>query len=411
VTTFNLVYLTAAAVGTIALALKFNDLRSRWGSARLWALCATIFFVVLIWWGAAPASIKMINRATGIANFTAPLVYSFVTAFAASALALALFWRYPTEQAWPKVRRILIGYALVIVVIAVFFAFSSVPDERLVDFETFYAKQPTVAIFLITYLLATAAGLATLAYYCFSWARSADYADHPWLRRGLRLLGAAQVVIPVENGLKILAIGANWFDNHSLDKLNTILPMLSSVGILPGVAGIVLPIWGPRWQRWVRQWRAFRILHPMHRAMRDVDPDVVLVGRRWDPHHRVRRQIMELGDWRWTLAPYFDPSVGELAERLGRHEALTDTEVRAAVEAAQLKVAMNRRHADDLPRRTPVRSPADDGVDDVDDGTGLTDELAWWLTVARAFTASPVVDRTVAHALQATGTMGVASAS
>jgi hypothetical protein len=120
-----------------------------------------------------------------------------------------------------------------------------------------------------------------------------------------------------------------------------------------------------------------------------VNPGIVLVapGKFLNPHHRVRRQIIELNDWRWALTPYFDLSVGETATSLARQAALPKDEVAAVVEAAQLRAAGTSG------RREPAkRRPAAEIVD----GTDLATEHDRWVRISRAFQHSPIVDAAIA---------------
>jgi hypothetical protein len=129
--------------------------------------------------------------------------------------------------------------------------------------------------------------------------------------------------------------------------------------------------------------------------LRFVNPAVVFVakGKTFSPHHRVRRQLLELSEWRWALAPRFDPEVRAAAERIGIDRGLTGDELLAAVEAAQLKAAIVTRR-----QGQTAMSPV---VEITRDGSGLDSEYAWWIAVARALRHSPVVSAALAEATSA----------
>jgi hypothetical protein len=141
----------------------------------------------------------------------------------------------------------------------------------------------------------------------------------------------------------------------------------------------------------------FLALRPLHRTLTEVNPDAIFVarGRRLDLQHRIRRSIIELSDWRWTLAPLFDAGVEEAACELGRERGLTGERLTVLVEAAQLTAALNawRRGA------RSAAAPAE-RFHDERDGNDLDLELAWWSQVARAAGDSALVDRAVARAVR-----------
>jgi Na+-translocating ferredoxin:NAD+ oxidoreductase RnfA subunit len=147
-------------------------------------------------------------------------------------------------------------------------------------------------------------------------------------------------------------------------------PLVALVARLPAGVDVAL-----RALRWARMWRVFGRLRSLHRH---VDPATVLVrhGKRFDPYHRVRRMLLELGEWRWALTSRFDPDVAARAERRSRRAGLSGTALLAAVEAAQLKAATRGEH-----RHAEHRAPTADG-------TGIADECAWWTAVARSYAES-----------------------
>lgn len=411
-TTRNIIYLSAAATGIIALGFKFKHLRRQWGTPQLWAVIVTIFIASMTFWCASPQSIQMLNRATGITNFTAPLVYCLGTAFSGSALVLAIFWRFPPASAWPKAITVIVVYAVAIAAIPILFSASDVSVERLTDFETYYARQPTVAALLMIYIVMSGLGHGLITYGCLTWARSDHLADRPWLRRGLRLYGIAALMGFISYVEKFLAVTSNWFGLHWLDTANTVVPVVVALpSMLSALGAVVLPIWGPRLpllRRWVHRWVAFWTLRPMHRSLKRVDPAVVLAtrGKRLDPHHRVRRQLIELGDLQWRLQRHFHSSVDETARRLGQDASLSDEDLHAAVQAAQLKAALTWPSPKATLDAEQVRR---DDIADFPDSTEIDMELARWLRVARAFVSSPIVTATIAqlrrqrHSMTASG--------
>ncbi|MFC0429881.1 MAB_1171c family putative transporter [Kutzneria buriramensis] len=391
---FNLVYIVCGALGIILLVYKLPDLRRRWSSPQLWSLCVLILATTLGMTLAAPVFVDMVYAATGVPNLAAPIVYSLEVAYSAAALCLVLFWRFPAEVAWRRVRWIVPCYAGVIVAMAVLFAVSDVHAIRQVDFITYYATEPTVAAFLVAFFVASLIADGALVYQCVKGGRMAAEAGLPWLRRGLRFYATAVWFGVICYVVLLVVIVLDWLGIRQFDPLSTAAPAFGALGIVPGVIGFILPIWGPRrpvFRRWARKWRGFFALRPLHRALRHVNPSAVTVapGKALDPHHRVRRQLTELNEFRLGLGRYLDEGVREQALSRGRDAGLTGEALNAVVEAAQLKAAVTSARAGVAapPRSTPV--------DETRDGDPEA-EYNWWVSVARAYSHSPVVAAVVA---------------
>lgn len=392
---FNLIYLSCGVVGLLLLAYKIRALRSSWGSPRVVALISTVSFSAFAILFAAPANITWINWVSGVPNFAALLVYSLVVGFAGSSFALVLFWRYPVVQAWQRVRLIVVSYGSIIAAMIVLFFKSEVDEERQVDFDTFYATQPTVAVFLFIYLVAAAVGCGGQAYHCWQGARDEAISARPWLARGLRWYCATGLFPVAFAVIKLFVLLMNWFGERSFDVLSLAAPLMASLAIFPLVIAMALPVFGPRRPSpslWVRRWRTYFALRPLHRALVHVNPGIVLVapGKFLNPHHRVRRQIIELNDWRWALTPYFDLTVGEAASSRARGASLAKDEVAAVVEAAQLRAAGSSGGRSRAPKRRPAA--------EIVDGTDLAAEHDRWVRISRAYQHSPIVDAAVADA-------------
>ncbi|SER23532.1 hypothetical protein SAMN05216188_10982 [Lentzea xinjiangensis] len=401
---FNLIYLSCGVVGLLLLAYKIRALRAGWGSPRVVALISTVFFSAFAVLLAAPANVTWINWVSGIPNFAALLVYSLVVCFAGASFALVLYWRYPAAQAWQRVRLILVGYGSIVAAMVVLFFKSEVGEERQVDFDTFYATQPTVAVFLFVYLVATGVGCGGQAYHCWQGARDEAISARPWLARGLRWYCFAGLFPVAFAVIKLFVLLMDWAGERSFDVLSLTAPLMASLSIFPLVIAMALPVFGPRRPSpslWLRRWRTYFALRPLHRALVHVNPGIVLVapGKFLNPHHRVRRQIIELNDWRWALTPYFDLSVGEAATSLARQAALPQDEVAAVVEAAQLRAAGTSGGRS----RPAQRRPAAEIVD----GTDLTAEHDRWVRISRAYRHSPIVDAAVADAARAEAAGGI----
>jgi hypothetical protein len=399
---FNLIYLSCGIVGLLLLAYKIRALRSNWGSPRVVALISTVFFGAFAILFAAPTNITWVNWSTGVPNFAALLVYGLVVCFAGASFALVLYWRYPPAQAWQRVRLIVVSYSTVVAAMIVLFFKSEVTEERQIDFDTFYATQPTVGVFLFIYLVATAVGCGGQAYHCWQGARDEAISARPWLALGLRWYCFAGLFPVAFAVIKLFVLLMDWAGERSFDVLSLTAPLMASLSIFPLVIAMALPVFGPRRPSpslWLRRWRTYFALRPLHRALVHVNPGIVLVapGKFLNPHHRVRRQIIELNDWRWALTPYFDLSVGETATSLAHQASLTKDEVAAIVEAAQLRAAGSSGGRSRPAQRRPVS--------EIVDGTNLATEHDKWVRISHAYQHSPIVDAAVAIRVEAAGGM------
>ena len=409
-TIFNLVYLACGSIGILILLYKLPDLRRRWSSPQLWSLCVLILAATLVMTLAAPVFVDMVYSLTGVPNLDAPIVYSLEVVYSAAALCLVLFWRFPAEVAWRRVRWIIPCYTAVILAMAVLFAVSDVHVVLEVDFITYYATEPTVAVFLTAFFVSTIIADVALVYQCAKGGRMAGEAGLPWLRRGLRFYATA-VWFGVVTYIVLLAILVlDWFGIRQLDPVSTAAPALGALGIIPAIFGFVLPIWGPRRpvvRRWLRKWKNYYTLRPLHQVLRHVNPGAVTVaaGKQLDPHHRVRRQLIELNEFRLSLVTHFDQTVRDTAHRRGRDAGLTDEELSAVVEAAQLKAA-----AASLQQGTAVVPPpgpsATAATDEPQDGMDLEAECTWWARVAQAYSHSPVVAAAITQDVSSTTASG-----
>ncbi|MET0134993.1 MAG: MAB_1171c family putative transporter [Kibdelosporangium sp.] len=391
--TYDVAFLTGGTIGALALTYKITRLYRYGGHPRSWALTISLMYATGTALFSAPTFANWFDDTTGVDSFATLLEAIMELGFACGALSLVTYWRYPARRACELVWRFSRVFFVVVGIMAALFAMSSFPGSHEVDFISQYAHQPTVSAFILAYLIPAIIAVAASTRGCGRAARDPDIADVAWLRRVLRCLQIGVGFAMLHLLGELFGLFAVWFDWHGTDWVSPAASAASAAGFVPGAIAAVLPgieRLKPRLLLAAERWQVFVLLLPLHHALRFVNPAVVFVakGKRVDPHHRVRRQLLEISEWRWTLAPRFDPEVRAAAERIGRERGLPEPELAAAIEASQLKAAIQCRRA----ARTAARPEA------TQDGSGLDSEYTWWLAVAHAFRSSSVVTAAVAEA-------------
>jgi len=389
-------HLICSAFGWVAFAVKLRDLRRAPRNPMRRAICSTLFLASVCVFCAAPAVIGLLNRLTGVANFAAPLVYCLLVALGASCHVLLAYWRWPAEQALTIARRWTLAYAVIVMALVALFAVGEAPVERRVDFDTYYADTPYIAGFVLLYLLAVAVAMAVQVRMCWGWAR---VAGRPWLRRGLWLIGLGALGALGFSVAKLAAVVARWCGTDWDWLSSRLAPVLALLGLVVSAVGYALPVLGDHLsglRGWVERYRAYRALYPLWDALRRATPAIVPPTRVpwWDFELRLTRRLAEINDGRLALRAHADPRVAETALRLGREAGLTGVDLCATVDAARLRAAVAAKAAN-------VRFPPDavgTGHGGARGGTDGIGELAWLVTVSRAFAASPVVAAALARA-------------
>ncbi|WP_418952858.1 MAB_1171c family putative transporter [Streptomyces formicae] len=184
----------------------------------------------------------------------------------------------------------------------------------------------------------------------------------PWLRCGLRLTAASALIYSINFANRASAIVGVQFDLRPLEwEVLTVLG--AGIGMPLIVGGLTMPSWGPRLSAlcvWWNNYRAYRSLAPLWLAMHQELPEIVLhppTSPLPNLDYRLYRRVIEVRDGQIALRPYMNPETAMLAAELGREAGLVGNELRAVVEAAQLKVALKAGGSGLRCRRTPRRSP------------------------------------------------------
>lgn len=377
-------------------------------------LCGMIGFPALGYLVAWPPAYRWVDASTGIPNLAALLCGVGAVLFALCAQLWSVVAIYPAGQRRRRMLTRLAGFGSALLVMVSLFIAAPV-DREAPRFTATYATTRWVAPLLLVYLGVLAWGLVGLA--GLGWRWSGQAAQRP-LRVELRLIAAGSMAalgyVVAEGGYLLLRTAGSdhaWLGAwagpagsaagggvlllraaSSPDWIDTLASWFATVGAVLLLAGFSTP--GTlHLTQWVRQWRAYQRLHPLWQQLTAAVPEVVLPGtegprRPWlavqDLDTLLYRRVVECRDARLQLRQWIDPAVAEHVRRACAEAGVTGVAAAAAVEAAQLRAALDAR-AHDVPPST-----ASTEQDWVDHGGGdLTSETRWLLLVARWFAAPP----------------------
>ncbi|MFJ5773191.1 MAB_1171c family putative transporter [Streptomyces sp. NPDC093094] len=254
-----------------ALAIKLPSIVRMWRDPLLRAVGGLLLFGCAVFVFAAPSTIAWTNRVTGVPNFSAPWVYSLLTALCASWLLLIVAWRNGTDRSAATrraTRQVVTAYAGVVVTLWVLFALADVPVERIRDLDTYYANTPFIREQILLYLLAHTLACSITARLIWNWIRT-DGLD-AWLRWGLRLLGVGYTTSLLFDFSKLIAVVARW-TGHDLDWLSTyVAPAAACASAALVAVGFIVPHAGQYLQEHRRLRILRRRLRPLYRLTRSV---------------------------------------------------------------------------------------------------------------------------------------------
>ncbi|MEV7283794.1 MAB_1171c family putative transporter [Streptomyces sp. NPDC093252] len=330
-----------------ALAIKAPTIVRLWREPLLRAVGGLLLLASAVFVFVSPLTIAWVNRVTGVPNIAAPWVYSLLMAFCAACLLLLIAWRdgtgRPSGSARRARRRVIGGYAAVIVALWVLFALADADEERLRDLDTYYATTPFLREMIVLYLTAHCTAVLITFRLLWNWVRT-DGLD-AWLRWGLTSLGAGYALNLVFDAAKFTAVAARWAGGD-LDWLNSsVAAPAACLSAILIAAGFILPHCGQyahgRWR--VR--RAHRRLRPLYLLMRSAHGSLAPARGRSSPELRLIRRETYIRDALLPLAPHLDGDLWrgsyDAALRLG----LDPARARAAAGALAVQDAVARHRA------------------------------------------------------------------
>ncbi|WP_393077945.1 DUF6545 domain-containing protein [Streptomyces sp. LN704] len=255
----------------------------------------------------APPTIRFVNDATGVANFSAPLVYTGMTALSAGYLVLMTRWRGGPTESQRRADRLVLGlYGLAVAGVWVLFALAHVPVERTRDLDTYYAGTPYMCEMILLYMVAHTAATGALAFMSVSWLREV---------RGVTRAGLVLIVVGLGFDAcyqiaKYTAMAARW-RGVDWDFLSTdVSPPLVMFAGVTVACGFAVPRVGPPAVANLRAWRRYRLLKPLWAELSTLRAPAEGVVRWWDPPVvRLARQEIAIWDGVLACSPYLDDRV------------------------------------------------------------------------------------------------------
>ncbi|MFI1830355.1 MAB_1171c family putative transporter [Streptomyces sp. NPDC020412] len=333
-------YLPAIALG-IAFVAKLPALRRGWRDPLVRSVHFLLLTASVCFFFAAPPSITAVNRITGVANLSGPLVYNIMCAFGCACLVLIVNWRGgPAERVRRSTRRWIAVYGAAIVLISVLFALGDAPVERLRDLDTYYANTPFIREMVVTYLLAHVTSALVTCVMCLRWAREV----RQWLRAGLVVLVVGFVLNLGFGIAKLTAVVARW-NGRDWDGLSTtVAPPLAALGGVVTTVGFLLPLLGPQLSEALRAGVAHVRLGVLWRRLRPVGL-APLPGISWWASPELRLTVREtvIHDELLKLQPYLDDRVRRRVHDAALAERSEPEQARIVGVAAMLSAAIAAR--------------------------------------------------------------------
>ncbi|MEV0764799.1 MAB_1171c family putative transporter [Nocardia sp. NPDC050435] len=390
-----ILYPACVLIAFLALLLRLPAL-IRKPEPGLAALCVYFVSLMFTFGLSIPPVFVAVSTTLGVPNLAGVLTQSCALIAGVVQQLVVLAWSNPWEEAKRRIRRRLAFSGLVIAAMGILFALS-VPQmtTKPHTFAVDSAQIPTYQAYLVLYLSCYALTLIETGRLC--WRYSGEVGPGS-LRRGLRVATIGSVfglVYVAARAADIIAphlggTGHPWEPVARIGAAGAAILMM---------LGWSLPTWAPplsgAWAR-VGRYRSYLRLGPLWRAVVEVLPDIALAGPdsggpgRWLPRQldfRLYRRIVEIRDARIQLQRYYSPTVTAVACSRAHREGLSEREVAAVVEAANLAAAIEKKRAEESP--PPLPGAEFDPHEQT--GESLHEEQQWLLMVADAFARSPVV--------------------
>ncbi|MDL4813201.1 MAB_1171c family putative transporter [Actinomadura opuntiae] len=405
----NLVFWSVAATALTGAGYKARGLRKPEPPPGLGAMCLLLAMVGI-------ALVLISNGAQHLENELYPnlgrLLSNLCTMVAAFAfLAHSLSVTRPPGEARVRIRGWLVALLVAVSAMTGLFVASSLPAV-IGSFAPFYRNSPTLAGYILIYVVFLGVALAYLAVIT---VRYASPAARPALRIGLRIVTVGCVLGIVYLVEKMVGVVKLWLgldpqaSGYATPCSSPLYPPgcvfavgLPVLAVLALTIGMTLPAWGPAAVAPVREFRyrrTYRRLEPLWTEFAAAMPEIVLPrnGRdRFSYRFGVHRRVIEIRDGLLLLGPY-RKSEGREGESTACGTGLDARQAAARREALSIRMAL-AAYRSGRPAEGHAHNPTvtetgsqtrrqDKATTSIGPGDDLDSEADWLVQVSMAFSA------------------------
>ncbi|MGW7719262.1 MAB_1171c family putative transporter [Streptomyces chartreusis] len=304
-------FLSCAATCLAACIYMSLGLRTNRRDRALLMLTAAFGFKFVSLTIAAPDVAAAADRLIGIPDLTALVVHLFGGVGSSTGILAALsYWTCPAEQARQRVKCWLVIAAVMAgALIGLWLAARPAVSNRSGNYLLDNMQLPQVAVYLVLYTVAFAAGLLEILVICVRYAR---LAPGVWLRRGLRITAIGAAVYLLYCGYRLICVTAVHL-RVDLPDLEFITPVCIGAGVPLMAIGLTLPSWGAKLtaaSAWLHDYRSYQALYPLWRELYDQVPSIALdpprsriadILRFREIGYHLCRRVIEINDGRLAL--------------------------------------------------------------------------------------------------------------
>jgi hypothetical protein len=331
----------------IAFVYKLRDLRISRSDPALLALLSAFAFKGTAFILATPAFGAAVDQWAAIPDVAALGIHLLGgVAFGFSVLIVVVVWTHSPRKALVKLRwRLSIAVLISSVMFLLWLLTVDGSGHRSTHYLVENSQKPTVILYTSLYVSTLMVALVEIIVLCVKYARATTCTG---LHRGLLMTAFGSAVYSVNFLNRATTPVATRLGLNPLDW-EIVVPLCLGVGIPSMVAGLTMPSWGPRVQSlctWWRSYVAYRRLYPLWAALYEQIPDIALHAPSTsltNLNYRLYRRVIEIMDGLLILRPFKDSNLAFHSEKRCVEAGMGGVELRAVVEAAQLRVALDDR--------------------------------------------------------------------
>ncbi|MEU1457817.1 DUF6545 domain-containing protein [Streptomyces avermitilis] len=338
----NLGFYIAGSLLLLACLLKLPALiRARGRDWLLSSICALLLVGAGVLFTSAPQIIVIVNRVTGVPNFSAPLVYCALTGFSAASVVLVLNWRGGPDKDHTRrlSQRIIAVYLIVWALIVCLYMLGDAPVERRTDFDVYYATTPYIREMILLYLIAHGVASYICSRLCWRWSRDV----HGSLRIGLRALALGYLMhYAGYDTVKLVAIGARWTGHHWTFLVTGFAPSMGQPSALLVAVGFILPLIGRRTEDAIRYWQLTALVKAVGGAPSGASPEPLPLSW-WKPQIKLRltQRQTYISDHIVACRSHFNPEIWNEAYAAAVARGMGEKDADVIADAAMIASAVD----------------------------------------------------------------------